>query len=141
VHTFDWSGTALVPDTVLIAFASSNFEDSTFTPGVGSVLIVDDVRLEAPVGVLDLSNAQGVYFWPVPADDVLNLSIQTKQDALTGAVRLFDVLGNVALAQVISGPADNIQLDVSSFPTGTYVWEVELNGQVYSGQVLVESFR
>lgn len=137
-YFFDWTGIAQIPDTALIAFASSNVDDSTAYVGLGSVLIVDNVVLDNETAVMDLSSNQGLQFWPVPADDVLNLAITSDRVTNNGEVFLFDALGRTVLVKLISGASSNVVLDVSGLDAGMYVWHVELNGESYSGKIEVK---
>jgi len=138
-YFFNWTGIPQIPDTMLIAFASSNFEEEGNYKGIGSTLLIDDVVLDNETAVMDLTNQQFIQFWPVPAHEVITLSIRTKSSANDGEVRLSDILGRSVLYQpiIFNGTTSAMRLDVSSLNTGVYVWEVELNGARYSGMVQV----
>jgi hypothetical protein len=136
-YFFDWSGIPQIPDTLVVAFASSNFAKEGSYIGVGSVLKIDDVVVDNATAVADISNDQSLQFWPVPAIDVLTLSIRTHRSGIEGTVRLIDVLGRTVMAQAIAhtGSTADMTLDVSHLGAGVFVWEVELNGERYTGKV------
>lgn len=125
------------PDTLVVTFQSSRWEDSLVTQA-GAVLLVDEVQLQserlhtglfAPKAV---KQAVGVY--PNPATN----TVVFKGDALIGAqYHILSITGQV----VLSGKIQTLgqQIDIGTLEGGLYFYTLQHDGQLLStGKFRVE---
>lgn len=75
-------------------------------------------------GVNDLALAGGVKIFPVPASDVINITIANGKDA---AVNIYSVAGNLVASGNVS--AGNTAINVSALPAGVYYARIGVEGQ------------
>lgn len=75
--------------------------------------------------------------FPNPADDAINIVLNTKESSSNVTVKLIDVSGREVLSQSHTESKGKISLDVSSVEAGTYLLSIFKNGVNVSCQPIV----
>lgn len=101
---FQYFNDSILPDSINITIlSSSNIED----PKVGSVLHVDDIRLEGFLGIGgNEQEARRIMAYPNPAGDNINLAL--REIVGNGYLRIFDSGGRQVLSKNVSGKQINV---------------------------------
>lgn len=104
-------------DTLNIAFASSNLDDGSGFISLGSVLLIDSLRLEYyPVGISKPGPVKELFAFPNPASDVINFMGMPPGDH---RFELFSMNGSRVLSiRVQQGEP----IDVSGIAQGEYLY-------------------
>jgi len=129
------------PDTVNIAFASSNldFFENGYV-GLGSTLYIDALEMTYKEHITSVNSPEDNLdhnIYPNPASekvfiDVYNLMHQNTE------VRIINSQGRVVYYSQ-EGQKDNrsFEIDVADFSPGVYFYQVENNGKTYNGKFIV----
>lgn len=113
------------PDTLAIAFASSNFEGNPALIGVGSELYLDEIGVSYyPLGITD-DHSSVVSVFPNPATRFINVRLE-EISAGENTFSIYDSQGKlVKSAQIVNGGQSGFYtMELSELPAGTYVWEI-----------------
>ncbi|MBI3502794.1 MAG: T9SS type A sorting domain-containing protein [Bacteroidetes bacterium] len=104
---------------VLFAFEARN--------GYGSNLFVDNINLQAVVGVNELSQENAISVFPNPTDGTVNVSVNIPNAGLT-SVKVYTVVGETVseLSDNIVTPK-NFKVNLADKPNGIYFIEVKTN--------------
>ncbi|MCC7333383.1 MAG: T9SS type A sorting domain-containing protein [Flavobacteriales bacterium] len=108
------------PDTLIVIMASSVggvFETSL--PQPGTVLWVDDIKINFPVGINQVKNSERIAAYPNPATSNLKVALN---DTKASSIRITDMTGKVVKNEAVYDRIVNI--NVSSLPTGLYIYQV-----------------
>ena len=108
-------------DTVNISFASSNLVDSMAYVGLGSILYIDSLNINLfPVNTEKIESYNPVNIFPVPADDVLNVLLNSDDRILQ--LNFYNAIGQLALRE------DNLlkgsDVNISGLLSGFYTLEI-----------------
>ena len=127
---FDYLIPGLSPDTIIIVLTSSG-DGGNFQGQIGSTLIVDDLSLEYPAGLLEsLLPELEVSVFPSPAAERVTFKFDTSHPEKLRC-DVYALEGR--LARSFSPYAKEHKMDVSAWPQGKYIL------QVYEGSTLVSS--
>ncbi|MDQ3072847.1 MAG: T9SS type A sorting domain-containing protein [Bacteroidota bacterium] len=123
------------PDTAVIILASSNLLDRTAYSAVGSVLVVDELRLDTSTGAGIMPSVQpllGVF--PNPGQD--RVIIQIPFGPSQGALNVTDMSGRTIFEEAING-RERISVDMGSYPPGIYFIRVNTASASYHARLIV----
>ncbi len=126
------------PDTVILAFAASDYIDINNIYHPGSELILDDLAFEFPNGVsLPVKEAlSGTIVYPNPSTGTLYIDLSGKGDA-SSDIRLYNLIGKDMTNQVISNydmAKNRYLLNIESLESGIYIYIIQENGKTHSGK-------
>ncbi|MDR1793708.1 MAG: T9SS type A sorting domain-containing protein [Bacteroidales bacterium] len=130
------------PDTIVVIFTASGNYDFTDINTLqdcqgqeNSTLYVDEVSFEYSNGVVEFLDPEvKVNFYPNPAKDQINISVDNN---LTAKVMIYDYLARPIGETTLSNGKAN--LNVTSYPSGSYIINVLDNGKVItSGRFVKE---
>jgi len=126
------------PDTIMLAFAASNFIDSNNTYQPGSKLILDDLAFEFPNGVsLPLKEAlSATKVYPNPSSGRLYIDLSGKGEP-SSDIRLYNLIGKDMTNQVVSNydiTKNRFLLNIESLESGIYIYIIHENGKTHSGK-------
>jgi hypothetical protein len=126
---------SLTLDTILIVAASSDGIFFGNREGVlGSLLYIDAIVINSPVGATELSPITKTFVSPNPA--VSSVSIFTSRANLGANLNIIDALGRMVYQRKISSVKET--LDVVDFKEGIYFYEIEkLDGTKDLGKFIV----
>ncbi len=119
---FEYFNDTILPDTLNITAISSS---STEDPQVGSVLYVDDIKLEGILGIYQHGpSARNVPVFPNPAVDQVTIRLETFVSY--GDLLIFDSRGKQVLFQNVNGKM--IRVNTSILSAGFYYFYILENG-------------
>ncbi len=112
------------PDTLAIAFASSNFENYNGI-NLGSELYLDEIGVSYyPLG-MDDANTSAVSVFPNPTTRFINVRLE---EIATGVntFSIYDAQGKLVKSEQIvnGGQTGFFTMELNELPAGTYVWEI-----------------
>ncbi|MFK5856027.1 MAG: T9SS type A sorting domain-containing protein [Bacteroidota bacterium] len=108
-----------VPDTFNVIVMSSSSPD--FTSGGGSVLYVDDLKIETNTGIINLSsNKLKVNVYPNPSSDYVQF--ETSEIGNDRLLSIYDVTGRIIVTHEFN--ANKIQVNIKDLHTGMYTFRV-----------------
>ncbi len=113
------------PDTLNIAFASSNFEGVVNTIGIGSMLYLDEIGVSYyPLG-MEAVNSSAVSVFPNPTTRFINVRLE-EIAAGENTFSIYDAQGKLVKSEQIvnGGQTGFYTMELSELPAGTYVWEI-----------------
>lgn len=87
-----------------------------YTGTDGASLYLDDIVLDVVTGVAEHSNNE-IKIYPSPAKDVLNINYNNMSK-----IDVYNVVGQKVFSKEVT--SDNIAINTSSFPNGTYVLKI-----------------
>lgn len=127
------------PDTVNIAFGSSNFDESVSNIGLGSTLYLDDLEITYKpniVSVNDPSYEAEPNVYPNPADDVLFIETfqLIHQDV---SVKIFDSNGQLIRSQKRKSQ-NNFNIPVDDLVPGIYFYSIEMGEKTHKGKFIIK---
>jgi surface antigen len=103
---------AAIPDTAMIIFSATN----PMAPEKGSILIVDDVKLNTPVGITQYASAGKFEMFPNPA--TTNVTIRTVISS-AAFVNITDITGRlVKEARIQNG---QVMIETADLPSSVYM--------------------
>jgi hypothetical protein len=129
------------PDTLNIAFGSSNFNDDGAFVGLGSTLYIDALEITYKPHIVSVENhtAQDkVRFYPNPASETIYFEISdaTKESI---EVTFTDLRGTVFYnGKYNSSFGQKNGIDVSYLAPGLYFYNLNLKDQNYNGKFMVK---
>lgn len=112
------------PDTLAIAFASSNFENYVGI-NLGSQLYLDEIGVSYyPLGMED-ANSSAVSVFPNPTTRFINVRLE-EIAAGENTFNVYDSQGKLVKSEQIvnGGQTGFYTMELSELPAGTYVWEI-----------------
>jgi len=123
-----------IPDTLTIAFSSSNIDEEGAIAYPGSVLFVDKVEVITQTSVYenrpDLT--QSLEINPNPADQYIEISLENVGQS-TSRVEIFNEQGRKVLETTAElFEFTSFKIDVSNLSKGFYLVKVENGGKVFS---------
>lgn len=85
----------------------------------------DSLYLAIPViqGINELQAPSDVKLYPVPADNILNVSIN-QLAADTRKIEVYDMMGKQVIEQELKENTTSVELNVSAIPNGTYLLRI-----------------
>lgn len=113
------------PDTLTIAFASSNFEGNINTIGIGSMLYLDEIGVSYyPLGMENV-NSSAVSVFPNPTTRFLNVKLENIS-AGTNTFNVYDSQGKLVKSETIANGGQNgfYTMELTELTAGNYVWEI-----------------
>jgi hypothetical protein len=113
------------PDTLALAFASSNFDGVVNTIGIGSMLYLDEIGVSYyPLGMED-ANTSAVSVFPNPTTRFINVRLE-EIAAGENTFSIYDAQGNLVKSEQIvnGGQTGFYTMELNELPAGTYVWEI-----------------
>ena len=115
------------PDTLNIAFASSNFENYIGI-NVGSQLYLDEIGVSYyPLGIEENSSAN-VSVFPNPTTRFINIRLEEVAIG-ENTFNVYDSQGKLVKSAVIQNSGSGFYtMELTELPAGTYVWEL-VNGE------------
>lgn len=127
---FDYLLTGINPDTIILVFTSSG-NAGNFQGEEGSTLILDDISLEYPSGLLEsLQPEFTVKAFPSPADEQVSFQFNTAQPEKL-LCYVYSLEGR--LIKSFTPKGKEYQMNVSTWPQSKYIL------QVFKGNSLVSS--
>ncbi len=128
VHTYDTSGTF---DVTLISYYC-NLSDTSSQQVIVSTSVPQDTTDTSvtdttgnSVGISRLNSESPLIFFPNPADDFLQLKINPSlSDGSARQIALHDLQGRPVLIQRMASGTDELTLNLSGVPQGTYILSV-----------------
>jgi type IX secretion system substrate protein len=126
------------PDSIWIAFISGNIDANTMP--LGSVLLVDDLMLEFPVGISTPLPDNMISMYPNPAGDYIYIEIK-QNEVFTGSLTIMNIIGQTMDRINISDSDQNlIRIDLSNYENGSYLFELKSDdGSVKTGKFIIGS--
>jgi hypothetical protein len=123
-------------DTVEIAFASGNLDDGPYI-GLGSVLIIDSLNLSyKPLSINKPSVLeQDFIVFPNPSDGKFNIKATLPVNDVI-KIRIFDSFGRIVSNEQLYFERVK-SYDISGFPAGFYLFEIETISNKYAGKLLI----
>jgi hypothetical protein len=127
-----------IPDTLNIAFSSSNLDEEGASVSLGSVLYIDKVEVILQTSVFenrpDLS--QSLEINPNPADQYIEISLENDSQS-TSRVEIFNEQGRRVL-ETTSEPYEftSFKIDITNLSKGFYLVKIENGGKVYSSKFI-----
>ncbi len=112
----------IVPDTLRIDVQSSKSNPSS--ANIGSVLYLDDLYLLSdPLGIFNNHKNDGIFFYPNPAKEILNVQFKGKLTNEPKVITVYNTLGE----NIGSWKTDEKQivLETKSFPVGIYLLQMK----------------
>lgn len=106
-------------------------------PGFDGHDLTTGIQLEADpfnnclVGLEDLSMGQEARLYPNPAYGSVVIN-----GMAGGTMRVFDPVGKLITGGVLT--SDQVHFDLSALPAGVYVMQVDLEGRIWSGKLVVD---
>lgn len=128
-HFCVWNGGNYGDGTYYYIATFSNCTESERTEGFFTLIRGNGRMAAAPVP----EQTDGIYVWPNPANDVLN--VQVKNDQYT-QVELVNALGGIVIGQAFSQD-EQISLNVSGFEPGYYTLRLSGPDTVYCTHVIL----
>lgn len=129
------------PDTVNIAFASSNLQDYQTYIGLGSELFIDALQISYKpnlVGIEQQEKKTSHLVYPNPASDKIFIEFQVvpKNDIL---ISIVNSNGAVVYEKKINSLATKlIDIPVNDFLTGLYFYSIDADSNSYSGKFIIQ---
>ncbi len=129
------------PDTVNIAFASSNLQDYETYIGLGSELYIDALQITYKPNLVGVDNHKKEIIhqvYPNPSSDKIYIGFQEilKNDI---TVRVMNAAGNLVYENKISPLATKkIDVSVRNFSPGIYFYNIESKNESYKGKFIVK---
>lgn len=99
--------------------------------------IIDSIRVELQIinSTDDISDLSQVKLYPNPTSG--RLYLDRPNAAEIGTLRLYDYLGRLQFQAVLPIGKETVPMDLEALPSGTYFWEVEVEGQFKNGKVVL----
>ncbi len=129
------------PDTVNIAFASSNLQEYQSFIGIGSSLYIDDLSITYKPNLVDVEQQKDEIIhraYPNPATDKIFIEFQKifKNDI---SVKVMNSGGALVYQQKINPMATKqIDISVNGFKPGLYFYSIETQTKNYTGKFIVQ---
>ncbi len=121
----EWkNGYAIIPNTYLTSSFRFKF---IFTSKGGNNIYIDDINIQAQVGIEDNHKLSDLSIFPNPGNEVVNIKFGlNKQKKLT--MRIYNVLGELieSSASIYSAGEQTINISTKNYPNGYYT--IMLNG-------------
>ncbi|MCB2220616.1 MAG: PCMD domain-containing protein [Bacteroidetes bacterium] len=122
------------PDTIIIVFTSSG-DGGNFLGEVGSTLIIDEISLEYPSGIMEsLSQEFTISAFPSPATDLVSFEFNTKHPKKL-MCNVYAIDGR--FMQSFSPSEKKHQLDVSTWQQGKYILQAYIDNSLVSSAKFV----
>ncbi len=121
---------------------SETLTGATFSPGVHSITwtltdtlgniaeCISEIEINQTVGIQNI--LQGVRIFPNPAKDVLIIADMKHHTHL----KLYDYSGKIVFYEV--SDESELKVDLSSYPPGIYLVQLEKNGDIHQEKVIIE---
>lgn len=122
-------------DSVCISFSSANITDNSNYTGLGSVLLIDDLNITykpAAVGESELLRSR---IWPVPASEILTLSLNTPSDK--GTFTVSEPGGKIVLSVNLPERCTQFPVSVDGLKPGMYLYTVSSGGKTSNGKIII----
>ena len=119
-----------IPDSALIVFSSSY---NGFSPIVGSVFYIDDVKLNyIKTGFNEIVGQKNEFFFPNPAREFIYIHTEN-----TISIKMYDELGKYIIGRELTKENDSI--NVSEFKQGIYFLQItDERKQTYFQHILIK---
>lgn len=126
-------------DTLTIAFASSNFDDSSSFIGIGSMLYIDEVGVSYYPLSIGENNAEPVAVFPNPAARFLNVRLELVESG-QHTFTIYNAEGKLVKSESFNNTsqAGFFTMEVADLPAGNYVWKIEGGATAQSGSFVKE---
>lgn len=94
--------------------------------------------INGPVGVADLTKAQGYSVYPNPSNDRLFVEVDSKSSASI-SFTLSNLLGEVVLTnqQAVNAGSNKLEMNVSNLNAGVYIYSMLVDGKKVAGKITV----
>jgi len=129
------------PDTVNIAFASSNLQDYNTYIGLGSALYLDALNITYKPNLVGMEKSEteiSHQVYPNPSSDKIYIEFQEMlRNDIT--VKVMNVAGKLVYENKIN-PMARKQFDISvqNFAPGIYFYNIESKNDSYKGKFIVK---
>lgn len=127
------------PDTIIISFISSFNND----PTIGTMLFIDDISLDYPTGVKEVTSNVPETFFLTAYPNPFNPSTKIIWQAPVGCwqtLKIYDVLGN-EIATLVDEykPAGSyeVEFNASSLPSGVYFYQLRTDSFVETKKMIL----
>lgn len=120
-------------DSLIISNFEENYEGvyNCVVTGYCNELITDEVNLDVLVSVLSQTSGK-IDVYPNPVGKKLNIELNSN---VNWNVKLCNVLGKTVFDELPS--SNTAEIDVSDYPSGTYILIIEYEGKIYKEKILV----
>jgi Secretion system C-terminal sorting domain len=127
-----------IPDTANVTIGSSNFDEEESFVGVGSVLLVDDIRFEFVNGTNEPLFAEEALIFPNPASDFTTLDLNSIKGNVQ-SIQFYDVLGREVLRlDNLESSYSSLNINTLQLKNGIYWYLIKTDLAAYSGKLQVE---
>ena len=75
--------------------------------------------------------------YPNPATNYIDLPYTLSENTTTGVIRIYNMQGQLIQTSVVDGAFDYIRVNTSTLPAGSYMYNLDVNGQLSEGQHFV----
>jgi hypothetical protein len=82
------------------------------------------------------NNESGLSVWPMPANDVLNVSYSTENTNSLTTITVFNTSGSLVMSKDINNTS-GIQLNVSNLPSGIYILKLTNNKETLMKKFII----
>ena len=118
---------------VLAVRADSNQSHGGCAP-IATIAVLLFFDQYATIGLEERSTLKGVKTYPQPASDVVNIDLQSSENA---DFHVFDMAGRLVF-QEENVPFGTLTIPVSDWPSGVYLLNIQQNGLHYAQRLVIE---
>jgi type IX secretion system substrate protein len=121
---------------VWIAFRQNTGNGGGYLISIDNIKIVDG----SGTGVESLENSLSMNIYPNPASEVVNIKFSAEEITMA-SLSVYDITGRMVKEMNLENLAfgiNNIELDVTTIQTGTYIVTLNLNSKVYTHKLMIQ---
>ena len=75
--------------------------------------------------------------YPNPAEAYINLPYTLPSGVPSGTIRVYNMSGNLLQTFTVDGAFEYVRFETSNLPAGTYIYNLEVNGQLSEGKQFI----